>query len=92
MHGEWRCGERSSRHCTRCMYTRHSCCALQLVRFPVDGYGSCMRTKQKLILFSVAIYLVPEVLEHREVVNCVMGQIFRLEKIGEKGKESTEDY
>lgn len=36
----------------------------------MDGYGSRMRTKQWLILFSVALDLVPEALAHKEVVSC----------------------
>lgn len=47
--------------------------------FSLDGYEN----KIEVTFFSVALDLLPEVPEHREVVNCVMGQIFRLEQIQE---------
>ena len=65
---EWRDEERRGCPRIRCAYTGPPSpfCANQV---SLDGYGSCMRAKQKLILFSVALDLVSEVPEHRKVTN-----------------------
>lgn len=77
-HGEWRDEERSCHH-IGCTYIWSPCCALQAGGFSLDGYEN----KIEVTFFSVALDLVPEVPQHREVVNYVMGQIFRLEQTQE---------